>query len=539
MSTKFICLKNVMAILLSINILSCSSSNSSIEELPYLTVKSVSPQNLAAAGGEITIRVSSYPIATAQSDAGWITLKSNTSSDSLTSFTFTAKANKGNAREAGITITAGEKETSIIITQAANNEQESKPAIDENLPAVKVAKELGLGWNLGNQLDAHVNEIADETSWGNGKVTQETLLKVKQAGFTSVRIPVTWLGKVGEAPHYHIDTDWMNRVAEVVEYAEKAGLKAIINIHHDGHRHIHEDGFDEHRWLDIVGAAQNKDMNTAIKEQLKSMWTQIAQRFENKGEFLIFEGLNEIHDGRWGSGTNTTDGGKQYAILNEWQQVFVDAVRATGGNNATRYLGISGYCTSPNLTIKHLQLPTDPAQDRLLISVHYYDPATFALEDKFAEWGHTGAPSKKESWGDEEHLKKVFAALRTAYVEKGIPVYIGEMGCVHRNNNRSEAFRKYYLEYVCKAARTNGMAVFYWDNGNAGAGRECSGLMNHTTGTYVNNGKDVIDVMTKGYFSNDPSYTLESLYNNAPQGKFDNLSLSNKRGKPGSTLSAL
>ena len=351
MSTKFICLKNVMAILLSINILSCSSSNSSIEELPYLTVKSVSPQNLAAAGGEITIRVSSYPIATAQSDAGWITLKSNTSSDSLTSFTFTAKANKGNAREAGITITAGEKETSIIITQAANNEQESKPAIDENLPAVKVAKELGLGWNLGNQLDAHVNEIADETSWGNGKVTQETLLKVKQAGFTSVRIPVTWLGKVGEAPHYHIDTDWMNRVAEVVEYAEKAGLKAIINIHHDGHRHIHEDGFDEHRWLDIVGAAQNKDMNTAIKEQLKSMWTQIAQRFENKGEFLIFEGLNEIHDGRWGSGTNTTDGGKQYAILNEWQQVFVDAVRATGGNNATRYLGISGYCTSPNLTI--------------------------------------------------------------------------------------------------------------------------------------------------------------------------------------------
>lgn len=148
---------------------------------------------------------------------------------------------------------------------------------------------MGLGWNLGNQLDAHVNEIADETSWGNGKVTQETLLKVKQAGFTSVRIPVTWLGKVGEAPHYHIDTDWMNRVAEVVEYAEKAGLKAIINIHHDGHRHIHEDGFDEHRWLDIVGAAQNKDMNTAIKEQLKSMWTQIAQRFENKGEFLILK----------------------------------------------------------------------------------------------------------------------------------------------------------------------------------------------------------------------------------------------------------
>ena len=209
--------------------------------------------------------------------------------------------------------------------------------------------------------------------------------------------------------------------------------------------------------------------------------------------------------------------GKSVVILESQPMVGGNSVRATGGNNATRYLGISGYCTSPNLTIKHLQLPTDPAQDRLLISVHYYDPATFALEDKFTEWGHTGTPSKKENWGDEEHLEKIFVALRTAYVEKGIPVYIGEMGCVHRNNNRSEAFRKYYLEYVCKAARTNGMAVFYWDNGNAGAGRECSGLMNHATGTYVNNGKDVIDVMTKGYFSNDPSYTLESLYNNAPQ----------------------
>ena len=116
-----------------------------------------------------------------------MTQHSHTPSDILPSCEFTAKANKATAREAGITITAGEKETIIIITQAANNEQESKPAIDENLPAVKVAKELGLGWNLGNQLDAHVNEIADETSWGNGKVTQETLLKVKQAGFTSVR----------------------------------------------------------------------------------------------------------------------------------------------------------------------------------------------------------------------------------------------------------------------------------------------------------------------------------------------------------------
>lgn len=517
MSTRIISLKKVMAMLLAMSTLSCSSSNTAVEEVPYLTVKSVSSQSLTAAGGEIIISVSSWPKATAQANADWITLKSSTPLDKLTSFVFTAQANEGNAREAIITITAGEKSTPVTISQEKKNIQVVNPMIDENLPAVKAAKELGLGWNLGNQLDAYANGVANETSWGNGKTTQETLNRIKEAGFTSVRIPITWLGKVGAAPAYIISADWLARAAEVVGYAEKAGLKAIINIHHDGHRTANADGTTTGGWLNIVEAVKNASANTSIKARLKAMWTQIAEYFKDKGEFLVFEGLNEIHDGKWGWGANRTDGGKQYAILNQWQQVFVDAVRATGGNNATRYLGISGYCTNPELTMQHLKLPTDPAKDRLLVSVHYYDPASFTLEDKFAEWGHTGAAGKKETWGDEEHLEKTFAALRTTYVEKGIPVYIGEMGCVRRNDSRSESFRKYYLEYVCKAARTHGMAVIYWDNGSPGAGRECSGLVNHATGAYVNNGKDVVEVMRKGYFSNNASYTLKSVYDNAPR----------------------
>lgn len=504
-----------MALLLTVTTLSCSSSNNTTEELSYLNLKSVSTKSLTANGGETIISVSSWPIATAQSNAEWLTLKSTTSLDKLTSFVFTAQANEGDARETTITITAGEKKESVTISQAKNNKPENKP-IDENLPAVKIAKELGLGWNLGNQLDAYANEVANETSWGNGLATQETFNKVKSAGFTSVRIPITWLGKVGEAPEYLINSTWLDRVEELVGYAENAGLKTIINIHHDGYRHIHEDGRVESHWLDIVKAAKDAAANNVIKAQIKAMWTQIAKRFKDKGDFLIFEGLNEIHDGKWGSTSNTTDSSTQYAILNEWQQIFVDAVRATGGNNANRYLGISGYCTNPDLTMKHLKLPTDLTKDRLLVSVHYYDPATFALEDKFAEWGHTGAVGKKESWGDENHLKDIFNALKVTYVEKGIPVYIGEMGCVHRSNSRSEAFRKYYLEYVCKAARTYGMAVFYWDNGNAGSGRECSGLMNHATGIFVNNGKDIVNAMAKGYFTDDASYTLETVYNSAP-----------------------
>ncbi len=509
---KFPTLQIVATIAMFLVSLSCSSSDDSPVEHPFLTIKSISTKSLSANGGETIISVGSRPAASAVSDAGWLSLKSTTPLENHTSFVFVAEANKGDLRKANITITAGDKHETLIISQEKGENSGIDPA-DESQPAVIVARELGLGWNLGNQLDAHANNVSGETLWGNGKATQETLHKVKEAGFTSVRIPVTWLGKVGAAPDYLINSEWLERVAEVVGYAEQAGLKAIINIHHDGHRSENEPG----HWLDITKAATSTAANEAIKAQLSAMWTQIAEHFKEKGEFLIFEGVNEIHDGKWGYGDNTSDGGKQYAILNEWQQTFVDAVRAVGGNNATRYLGISGYTTNPELTMKHLKLPEDTATDRLLVSVHYYDPHEFTLTDKYGEWGHTGAAGKKEQWGDEEHMRKVFADLKATYVDKGIPVYIGEMGCVHRSDSRSESFRKYYLEYLCKAARTYGMAAFYWDNGSTGTGHESSGLIDHATGNFVNNGKEIVEVMVRGYITTDASYTLETVYQNAPQ----------------------
>ena len=139
---------------------------------------------------------------------------------------------------------------------------------------------LGLGWNLGNQMDAHVNGVAMETSWGNRKATQQTFDSLKAVGFTSVRIPVTWLGHIGETPDYTIETAWMDRVAELVDYAENAGLYAIINIHHDG--------ADSRHWLDIKNAAKDEAVNQRVKDQLHAMWTQIANRFKDKGNFLVF-----------------------------------------------------------------------------------------------------------------------------------------------------------------------------------------------------------------------------------------------------------
>lgn len=396
---------------------------------------------------------------------------------------------------------------SIVCTQAAER-LDSRIENTENGDAWQVAKTLGLGWNLGNQLDAFRNGIADETCWGNKPATQTTFYKLAELGFTSVRIPVTWLGHIGDAPDYVIDKLWLDRVAECVDYAERAGLNAIINIHHDG--------ADSSHWLDIKGASTDEAVKARVKKQLAVVWTQIAARFRDKGSFLIFEGLNEIHDGGWGWGANRTDGGKQYAVLNEWNQVFVNAVRAVGGANADRYLGVPGYCTNPSLTIDYFKLPSDVAENRLLVSVHFYDPYEFTLTDKYSEWGHTGSVDKKESWGDEEDICRTFASLRQAFVDKGIPVYLGEIGCVHRSTERSEAFRKYYLEYVCKAAKTYGLVPFFWDNGSSGVGKECSGLINHATGEPLNNGREVIEVMTKAMFTENENYTLEYVYNNAP-----------------------
>lgn len=415
-------------------------------------------------------------------------------------------------REATVTVEGGKLSHAIKVVQAGKpEEQPEKPEKPENpaTDALQYAMSMGMGWNLGNQMDAYNNNVAGETAWGNGKATRATFDRLAQAGISTVRIPVTWLGQVGDAPGYTINEAWLNRVAELVDLAESAGLKAIINIHHDG--------ADSKHWLDIKNAAKDAAVNTRVKDRITAMWTQIAEKFKDKGEFLIFEGFNEIHDGGWGWGDNRKDGGKQYRTVNDWNQTFVNAVRATGGNNSTRYLGIAAYCTDPELAVEHLVMPDDPASDRMLVSVHYYAPTEFSLEDKFSEWGHTGAAGKKATWGDEDHVKNIFGKLKSRFIDRGIPVYIGETGCVRRASQRSEAFRKYYLEYVCKAAREYGMPIIYWDNGATGTGRECSGLINHATGEYLNNGKDILELMVKAFMTDDPGYTLDAVYDSAPE----------------------
>ena len=236
---------------------------------------------------------------------------------------------------------------------------------------------MQIGWNLGNALDANNDGVSSETAWGNPKITQTLLTKVKEAGFQVVRIPITWLGHIGNAPKYTIEESFLNRVSEVVGYAKNAELKVIINIHHDG--------ADSAHWLNIKDAATNSTINTAVKNQLYSMWTQIAQKFPNSEDYLIFETMNEIHDGGWGWGANRNDGGKQYNTLNEWNQNCVDAIRNTGAKN---FISIPGYVTDPTLTMEHLVLPTDEL-NKLFVTVHFYEPNAFTLEAIVHKWGKT------------------------------------------------------------------------------------------------------------------------------------------------------
>ena len=461
---------------------------------------------MPSAGGPLEVTLTTNGDYSYTINDSWITEAEVNKARAMTEYTlhFTVSANHGAERTGTITFTLNDLSETVSIVQEAG---QGGQGVSGETP-YEIAASLGLGWNLGNQLDAHNNGVAEE-GWGNEPTTQALFDRVAAAGFTSVRIPVTWLGKVGAAPDYTIDADYLNRVAEVVGYAENAGLNAIINIHHDG--------ADSQYWLNIKNAAADETVNEAVKAQLKAMWTQIAERFRDKGNFLVFEAMNEIHDGGWGWGDNRTDGGKQYAVLNEWNQVFVDAVRATGGNNTERYLGVPGYVTNIDLTVENFVLPTDAVQNRLMVAVHFYDPNEFVLEATASEWGHTGDPAKKATWGDEDNVRTQFGKMKSAFIDKGIPAYIGEMGCVHRNDARAESFRLYYLEYVCKAAKDYGLPPFYWDNGSSGSGAETSGLFNHATGEMLNNAEEVIDVMKRGIFTEDESYTLQSVYDGAPQ----------------------
>ena len=378
--------------------------------------------------------------------------------------------------------------------------------------AVALTKKLGWGWNLGNHFDTSSGEDGKPTQWGywdKATPTQALYTNLKKTGASTVRICVTW-GNYQTADPWTIDANYMAEVKQNVEWAEAAGLNVILNMHHDEY------------WLNIKDAASNNILNDQIKDRITKTWTQIATTFKDKGDFLFFESFNEVQDGSWGWGANRTDGGKQYRTLNEWNQTAVDAIRATGGNNATRWIGVPGYASNPTFVLDtNFVLPNDPA-NRIMVSVHFYDPSNFTLtpenNDGKTEWGHTAAAGKYVEGSNEDHVVDTFQKLQEKFIANNIPVYIGEYGCVMQTTDRSNLFRNYYLEYVCRAAHEYNLPLCIWDNWDQskGGGNEHHYYISHNDGSFYEGMEPLVKTMIKAATSDDASYTLQSVYNKAP-----------------------
>lgn len=493
--------------------LSCQSTEN---PTPEKVVLAISPEVIEAeaAGGVFKVNAvcGEKPYIVGQSD--WCEVTPSSVMNNACELTVNVSANDTyEPRSVQFSVVCADMKKYLKVNQAAAQEDLSfldTPALPDN-NAISLSRKLGYGWNLGNQMDAMVGGVSGETYWGNEKCTQATFDNLKSKGFSTVRIPVTWMGHIGDAPEYAVETAWLDRVAEIAGYAKKAGLNAIVNVHHDDS--------PESGWLCVHKAASDADYKKDMMARYKALWEQVARKFAEEGEWLIFEGYNELQDGGWGFGGNLTDGGKQYAVINEIAQTFVTTVRAAGGKNADRYLSILGYSANPSLTASNLVLPTDSAADRLIVSVHFYDPSGYALgqNSAYTEWGHTGADGKKDPNHSEKNVIDTFRMLKDKYLDKNIPVYIGECGAVNRDDERAKSFQRYWFEFVFKAAREYGLCPIVWDNGARSTGNESFGYIDHADGSFINDSGPVIDIMYKAFNTTDPSYTIKSVYDNAPR----------------------
>jgi endoglucanase len=345
-----------------------------------------------------------------------------------------------------------------------------------------------LGWNLGNSLDADgCGAAGSETCWSNPLVTQSLLTYVASLGFKVVRIPVTWSEHLGGSPSYTIDSTWMSRVDTVVNYALSAGLDVIINLHHDG-----ADGVANIQWINIVDSSGNVTTanTTAVTTKFTAVWTQIANHFKSFDNRLVFESMNEIHHG-YGSVAQSW-----YEVVNGLNQAFVDTVRGTGGNNTTRFLVVPGYNTDIDATVAGFVAPKDPTANHLILSYHYYTPYEFAINGDTHCWG--AAYSCSNNYGQESYVTAQLDKMKTNYISKGIPVIMGEYNATATlSTSGAEKYRRYWVEYVTKAAHDRGIAPILWD-----AGQE---LVNRTTNPPSIRYQDILDCLVRAATS---SYTL-------------------------------
>lgn len=336
---------------------------------------------------------------------------------------------------------------------------------------MQVAEQMGVGWNLGNTLEAgNKNEIftnngglAAETTWQDTKTTQEVIDFVKSQGFSSVRIPVSWvMGHIVNSDTNQIDPLWMQRVKEIVDYCIKADLYVIVNQHWDG------------GWLENHIKDSDVEVKQTNADILREIWTQIAVSFRDYDERLLFAGFNEP----------SAETQEQTDNLMDYAQVFVDAVRATGGNNLKRILVLQGPTTNINRTYDfYNRMPKDEVEGRLMIEVHYYDPWQFWGMEKDDDWGkafyywgannHVDGSLHNPTWNcEEEYMASQINKMKEKFVDNGIPVVIGEFGALWRDisslpgesqSKHDASIRHHYYTMIKMSLANAGIVPMVWD----------------------------------------------------------------------------
>ncbi len=356
-----------------------------------------------------------------------------------------------------------------------------------DISALEFVKEMAPGMNLFNTLDAHsrgawaAQGLGQETIWGNPRTTQAMVQGMADRGFKTLRIPVTWYNHTGDGPEFEIDEAWMNRVEEVVNYAFKADMYVILNLHHEDLKNN-----DEHRGSWLCPTYAKKDANIA---HLQKIWTQIATRFKDYGDYLIFETMNEPR--AVGSAQEWTGGSTEHRnVIDAYNKAAVATIRATGGNNAKRFIMCPQVGANTGSAKSHFgAFYNDLGDDRIILSVHSYNPYFFCLGDsnrKDKEWGTAAEVSNLRNdindWGG--YFKRL-----------GIPVVMGEWGAGDHGNYADRV--KLYDETV-KVCKENDVTPITW-------------ITSYDRKTLTWSHPLIEDAIMKYYPSDDVSASLESV----------------------------
>ena len=361
------------------------------------------------------------------------------------------------------------------VTFSFSTKEEEPVPVDPEDPkdwenAASAARNMGAGWNLGNTLDSNSGDVnhmwieggarttADyERAWGQPLATRALIHMFKEAGFKSIRVPVTWYPHVGtltvkskllDDNNYHyvldswtgteIDPVWMARVKEVVNYVIDEGMYCILNVHHDT-------GSASTAWL-----RADEKVYAAVRDKYCELWRQIATEFESYGPRLIFESFNEMLDANstWNHSTDAA-----HEVINKYNADFVATVRATGGKNAYRNLILNTYAARcDEVALKAFRLPQDTVEGKLLAEVHSYAPYHFAFD--------TDHPKTEFDASCETEVTAIIERLNTYLVSKGIPCVLGEYGADSQKRSEAELVKQARC-YVSNAAKYD-IPCLYW-----------------------------------------------------------------------------